>query len=131
MSLAGMIGSSSVVAKTIASSVSVRTVATSVAAGIRTTSGCGAGEPEGRVRAGGGRREERDADQLEELDVVPVRHAVEPIDELVGHPGERLDQGHAGIGHVVVRPFGAALLDEPLRLVDEVLEATIVEVRDR
>ena len=41
MSVAGMIGSSSVVAKTMASSVSVRTVATCVAGGMRTTSGWG------------------------------------------------------------------------------------------
>ena len=38
----GMIGRSSTVAKTIASSVSVRIVAACVPVGIRTTSGCGA-----------------------------------------------------------------------------------------
>ena len=90
----------------------------------------GAGEPERDVGSRGGRREERHADQLEELHVVPVRHAVQPVDELVRHPGEGLDQRHARIGDVVVSPLGAALLDESLGLVDEVLEPTIVKIRN-
>ena len=81
-------------------------------------------------RPGRRRREERDADQLEELDVVPVGHAVEAVDELVGHPGEQLDERDAGVGDVVVGPLRAALLDEPLGVVDEVLEAAVVEVGD-
>ena len=119
-----------VVANTIASSVSVRTVATCVPGAMRTTSGCGAVSQNVTVGARRGRREERDADQLEELDVVAVRDAVEPVDQLVGHPGEQLDERHAGVGDVVVGPLGAALLDEPLGVVDEVLEPAVVEVGD-
>ena len=113
----------------ISSSVSVRTVATCVPRGMTGTSGLRRREPERDVGLGRGRREERDADQLEELDVDPVGHPVEPVEQLVGHPGEQLDQRHAGVGDVVVGPLRAALLDEPLGVVDEVLEAAVVEVR--
>jgi len=52
---------------------------------------------------------------------VPIGHAVEPVEELVGHVGERLDQRHARVGDVVVRPFRTALLDEPFGIVDQIL----------
>src|SRR5256884_5998605 len=65
------------------------------------------------------------------IDVVALRNAVEPVENLVGHPGEGLDQGDPRVGHVVVGPFRALLMDDPLGVVDQVLEASIVEVRDR
>ena len=89
------------------------------------------GEPEGDLATRRRRREQPDPDQLEELHVVPVRDPVDPVQELVRHPGEELDQGDAGVGDVVVRPLRATLLDEPFRVVDEILEAAIVQVGDR
>ncbi len=86
------------------------------------------GQPEGDVRARGRRREERDADQVQEGEVVLVRDAVEPVDDLVGHVGERLDERDAGVGDVVVGPLRGALLDVALGVVDELLEAAVVEV---
>jgi hypothetical protein len=105
-------------------------VATCVPPAIRTASGWG-GEPEGDLAAGRRRREEANPDQLQELDVVAVRDPVETVEKLVRHPGERLDQGDTRVRDVVVGPFRAVLLDEPLRVVDEVLEAAVVQVRDR
>ncbi len=74
---------------------------------------------------------EADADQLEEFHVQPVRNAVQAVEQLVGHPCERFDERDARVGHVVVGPLGALLRDQPLRVVDEVLEPAIVEVRGR
>jgi len=62
---------------------------------------------------------------------VAFRDAVQPVENLVRHPGKGLDQRDARIGHVVISPFRAALLHEALGIVDQVLEATIVEIRDR
>lgn len=87
------------------------------------------GQPEGDVRAGGGRREEGDADQVEKGEVVLLRHPVEAVDDLVGHVGDGLDEGDAGVGDVVVGPLRGALLDVALGVVDELLEAAVVEVR--
>ena len=68
-------------------------------------------------------------EQLEELHVVQVGHPVQPVDELVDEEREGLDERDTGIGHVVVRPLGVAQLHEALGLVDEILEATIVQIR--
>src|SRR5205823_13331895 len=89
------------------------------------------GEPEGDRRARRGRRKEPNADQFEEFDVVALGDTVQSIQDLVGHPGEGLDQRDAGVRHVVVGPLRAALLYEALGIVDEVLESPIVEVWDR
>jgi hypothetical protein len=70
-------------------------------------------------------------DQLEKLDVQAVGDAVEPVHELVRHPGERLDERDPRVRDVVVRPFGTALLHHALGLVNEILEASIVEIWDR
>ncbi len=88
-------------------------------------------EPERQVGGGSGGRKKRHAEQLEELHVVEIRHPVQPIEQLVGHPGERLDQHHARVGDVVVGPpvEVAVLLDAQLRFVDEILEAAVVEFR--
>ena len=124
----GTIGRSATVVKTTGSSTSVRGVATSVSARTRTVAGCGGGQPERRRAARGGRRVELQADQLEELDVVPVRDAVQPVDQLVHHLRERLDQRDARVADVVVGPVGRALLDQALGVVDERLEVAVVEV---
>ncbi len=91
----------------------------------------GGGEPEVDVGAGDRRREQLHAEQVEEGGVVPVGHPVEPVEQLVDHVRERLDERDPGVRHVVVGPFGRALLDVPLGLVDELLEAPVVQVGGR
>ena len=125
----GTIGRSATVVKTTGSSTSVRGVATSVSARTSTVAGCGGREPERRGAARGRRRVELHADQLEELDVVPVRDPVQPVDQLVDHLGERLDQRDARVADVVVGPVGRALLHQALGVVDQRLEVAVVEVR--
>ena len=60
---------------------------------------------------------------------MPVRDPVQPVDQLVHHLGERLDQRDARVADVVVGPVGRALLDQALGVVDQVLEVAVVEVR--
>ena len=86
------------------------------------------GQPEGQVGPGRGRRAQRDPEQVEELAVVPLRHLVEPVAELVGDGGDRLDQGHPRIVDVVVGPGRDAALDEALGVIHEILESPVVEV---
>ncbi len=86
-------------------------------------------QPERDAGARGGRGEERDPDEVQEREVVLLRHPVEPVHDLVRHVGDRLDEGHARVGDVVVGPLGSALLDVALGVVDELLEAPVVEVR--
>ncbi len=85
-------------------------------------------QPERDVGAGRRRREQGDPDEVQERQVVLLRDPVEPVDDLVGHVGDRLDEGDAGVGDVVVRPLRGALLDVALGVVDELLEAAVVEV---
>ena len=56
------------------------------------------------------------------------RHLVQSEDQLIDHVGEGLDQCDAGVGDVVVGPFGSTLLEEAFRLIDEVLKGAIVEI---
>jgi hypothetical protein len=56
-----------------------------------------------------------------------VRDPVEPVDDHLGHPREELDQGHAWVGDVVLGPLRARLRDPFPGLVDEILEAPVVE----
>ena len=95
----------------------------------RTITVCACGADSQKVtspRAAG--RAQLDADQFEELHVVPVRHPVQPVDQLVDHPGVRLDERDARIGDVVVGPLRAAGLNESLGVVDEILEVPVVEI---
>src|SRR2546421_11530729 len=89
------------------------------------------GEPEGDAGASSGGWKEPDADQVQELEVVALGDPIQPVEQLIRHPGERLDQGYARIGNVVISPFRTLLLDQALGVIDQVLEAAIVEVRDR
>ena len=77
-------------------------------------------QPEGDGAGRRGGREQVDAEQIQELDVVLVRHPVQPVDQLIDHLRERLDQRHPGVGDVMVSPFRAALLDQALGVVDQV-----------
>ncbi|MEY9487362.1 hypothetical protein RKD26_003156 [Streptomyces calvus] len=86
-------------------------------------------QPEVDLGAGRGRREETDAQQVEERGVVLVRDPVQPVQQLVHEVRERLDEGDARVGDVVVGPLRCALLHVPLRLVDELLEPPVVQVR--
>ena len=86
-------------------------------------------QPEREVGAGHGRRERLDADQVQEVHVQPVGHLVDPVQHHLAHPGEQLDQRDAGVGQVVVGPLRGVAGDQPLRLVDDVLEGAVVEVR--
>jgi len=73
----------------------------------------------------------RHPDEVEEREEHLVRHAIEPVQELVGHEREGLDERDAWVVDVVVGPFGTTLLDQSLPIVHEVLEPTVVEVRHR
>ena len=126
---AGGIVKSSRTWKTIASSRAVRGVPTSVSPP-RMMSGSAGGSTRRKRRSvcGGARPVELDAEQLEQRDVELVRHAVEPVDRHLGHPGEQLDQRDAGVRDVVLRPLRAGAVDAQARLGDEVLEAPVVEL---
>lgn len=127
----GTIRRSPVVAKTTASSlspVSPAAVVTSVPHGQRHRLGLRSGQPEVDVGEGGRGRVQLDVQQVQERQVVLVRDPVQPVQQLVDEVGERLDQGDARVGDVVVGPLGGALLHVPLRLVDELLEPSVVQV---
>ncbi len=85
-------------------------------------------QPEGHVRRRRRWREEAHPDELQEFHVVAIGHPVETVDELIRHEGERLDQGDTGVRDVVICPFRAAPLDQSFGVVDQVLEAPVVEV---
>jgi hypothetical protein len=85
-------------------------------------------QAERRCRPRRCRWEQADTQQIEERDVVALRHPVQPEQQLIDHVRERLDQRDAGIGHVVIGPLRAAPLDEPLRVVDKVLEPAVIEI---
>ncbi len=89
--------------------------------------GLGRGEPERHRGTGGRGREERNAEQVEEGQLVLLRHPVETVDQLIGHVGDGFDEGDPGIGDVVVAPLGAAPLDVALGIVHELLEVPVVE----
>ncbi len=80
---------------------------------------------------GGRGREQAHADELEEADVIALRHPVDAIQQLVGDVRERFHERDARIGHVVVGPLRDAPLDEALGIVHQVLEAPVVEVGGR
>ena len=93
--------------------------------------GCDCGAESQKVtppRAAPGGRSSN-AEQLQELDVVAVGNTVQPVDELIDHHRERLDQRDAGIGDVVVGPRRAALLHEPPSVVHQALKGPVVKVR--
>ena len=92
--------------------------------------GTSTGAPERQVGPRGRGRELLEAQQVEHARVEHVRRLVQPVQHRLGHPGEQLDQRHAGVGQVVVGPFRTQLRNHPLGLVDEVLELAIVEVGD-
>src|SRR5438445_13824159 len=90
-----------------------------------------AAEPERDRDARRGRRIQAYPDQLQELDIVAVRYPVEAVEDLVGHPGERLDQGDSRSRDVGVGRLRAELLDQAFGVVDPVLDTTVVEACDR
>ena len=84
-------------------------------------------EQEAHLRARRRRRAHRHAEQLEQVDVDLVRHAIEPVGRHLGHPREQLDQRDAGIGDVVLGPLRAAARDPRASLRHELLKAAVVE----
>ncbi len=84
------------------------------------------GEPERDAGSSRGWREQAHAQKFKELQVVAVRHSIQPVQKQIRHPGEQLDQRDAGIGDVVVAPFGAVQLDVSLGFIHQVLEAAVV-----
>jgi hypothetical protein len=68
------------------------------------------------------------AQEFEELDVVEVWHPIEPVDQLIDHVGEGLDESDTGVSNVVVRPLRAATLNQALGFIDEVLECPVIKV---
>ena len=90
----------------------------------RRLGGAGVGQP-GR---GGGGGQPRDAQEVEEGDVVLLGHPVEAVDHPLDEPGEELDQGHARVAGAGVGPLFGVTADQGRGLVDEVLPGAIVQV---
>jgi hypothetical protein len=109
-------------------SFSVRGVATCVPGGIDSVVGWAADSQNviGVRAAVGGRS--RTPSRSRNFTYGAVGDPVQPPQHLVDHVGERLDERDAGIVDVVVGPLGAALLDQPLGVVDQRLERAVVEV---
>jgi len=68
------------------------------------------------------------ADEVEEVDVGLVRHAVEPVDHHLRHPGEELDEGHAGVCVAQVGPLGTVLGDQGPGFADDVVVPAVIEI---
>ena len=64
---------------------------------------------------------ERDAEQREELEPVPLRDLVRAVEQVLGQEREQLEQRDAGVALVEVRPLRVVDRDARQRLVDEVL----------
>jgi hypothetical protein len=71
---------------------------------------------------------ECDAEQFQEGDVQAVGHPVQPVKQLVHHEGEGFNEGDAGVGDIVVRPFRAIMGHQAFGVVHEILEAAVIEV---
>ena len=88
-------------------------------------------EGEGELGPGRAGRLGGEADQVQEGDVVEVGDLVEAEEDRLRHPGVQLDQRHAWIAVVEVRPFRRVARDALAGLGDEIVEAAAVEVRGR
>jgi hypothetical protein len=62
---------------------------------------------------------------------VPLGDAVCAVDVLLDEPGEQLEQRDARVVQVVVGPAGRVAREERAALLDEVVPAASVEVRER
>ncbi len=86
-------------------------------------------QPEGQLGARAGRRLALQAKQLQEFDVIHLRHTVESKDHQFGHPGEQLNEGDARVTEVIVRPLRAVMDDALARFIHQVaLETEVVQV---
>ena len=89
----------------------------------------GSDEEDAEPRGRGVRRLQPDAEQLEQLDVVLLRHLVEPVADLLGEVGKQLDQRDAGVAVVLVGPLRRVDRDATQQLLDDGVVAQIVELR--
>ncbi len=64
--------------------------------------------------------------EFHELDVILLRHPVQPVEKHVYHPGEKLNQCNSRVAEIVVRPFGTIERNLAPRLADNVLKFTVV-----
>ena len=76
------------------------------------------------------RRRQLESHQLEELEVIELRHLAEPVDEQLGHPREQLDQRDAGIRFVEIGPLGRVARDARARFRHEVRVRPVVDDGD-
>ena len=65
--------------------------------------------------------------QLQEFDVILIRHQVDTVQQHIRHPGKKFDQCHTWITDVVVGPLPAIVWDEALRLVHDILKMAVVK----
>jgi hypothetical protein len=77
--------------------------------------------------ARGHRGAHRLAEQAQEGEPLPLGHQVGAVEQRVGEPGEQLDERAPGIARTRVGVLGRVRRDARERLVDEVLERSIVE----
>ena len=81
--------------------------------------------PRGRTR-----RCQLEAHQLEELQVIELRHLAQAIGEQLGHPGEYLDHRHAGIRFIEIGPLRRVARNAGAHLRHDVGEAAVVDDRE-
>ena len=55
-----------------------------------------------------------------------IRNPVEPVNELIGHVGKRLNQSDTGVGNIVIGPVWISQLHEALGLVNYILKTSII-----
>jgi len=84
---------------------------------------------EGQMRGSRTGRLQVLAEELEELDVVLPRHLVHAELHLLGQPGEELQQRHARIAVVVVRPLLRVARNAQTEVVHDLLEGAVVDFR--
>ncbi|MCY1289839.1 hypothetical protein D9M70_389490 [compost metagenome] len=91
--------------------------------------GVGRKHREAQLRARRTGRQQLDAEQLQELQVVQLGHAPQPCDQQVAHPGHQLHHRHAGLVVVDVVPLRRVARDARPCLGHQVGVAPVVDHR--
>ena len=56
-----------------------------------------------------------------------IGNLIQPINNVVGHPGEQLDEGHARIADIVISPFFDVVRDAFFSAIHNILEMAVIE----